>query len=100
MIRRPPISTRPDTLFPYTTLFRSPGMSCPGPYRRQAGRRATCVPMLQSARQTLRVGEALARTSDLAGGPEPEMPLERTSAEADAHNRVEIGRAQRLNSSH
>src|SRR3546814_8016114 len=24
MIRRPPISTRNDTLFPYTTLFRSP----------------------------------------------------------------------------
>src|SRR3546814_1234746 len=23
MIRRPPISTRPDTLFPYTTLFRA-----------------------------------------------------------------------------
>src|SRR3546814_20942641 len=32
MIRRPPRSTRPDTLFPYTTLFRSkralPGGSC------------------------------------------------------------------------
>src|SRR3546814_3416443 len=31
MIRRPPISTRTDTLFPYTTLFRSarlPGTSC------------------------------------------------------------------------
>src|SRR3546814_2260963 len=34
MIRRPPRSTRTDTLFPYTTLFRSPGqrgcakMSC------------------------------------------------------------------------
>src|SRR3546814_9280666 len=26
MIRRPPISTRTDTLFPYTTLFRSTGM--------------------------------------------------------------------------
>src|SRR3546814_11261272 len=26
MIRRPPISTRTDTLFPYTTLFRSPGL--------------------------------------------------------------------------
>src|SRR3546814_8950449 len=26
MIRRPPRSTRHDTLFPYTTLFRSPGM--------------------------------------------------------------------------
>src|SRR3546814_4332838 len=28
MIRRPPISTRTDTLFPYTTLFRSP-RRCP-----------------------------------------------------------------------
>src|SRR3546814_20269937 len=28
MIRRPPRSTRTDTLFPYTTLFRS-GSSCP-----------------------------------------------------------------------
>src|SRR3546814_5498159 len=27
MIRRPPRSTRTDTLFPYTTLFRSAGIS-------------------------------------------------------------------------
>src|SRR3546814_13527142 len=27
MIRRPPRSTRTDTLFPYTTLFRSAGVS-------------------------------------------------------------------------
>src|SRR3546814_3025244 len=27
MIRRPPRSTRTDTLFPYTTLFRSPGVT-------------------------------------------------------------------------
>src|SRR3546814_6831663 len=27
-IRRPPRSTRTDTLFPYTTLFRSPEPSC------------------------------------------------------------------------
>src|SRR3546814_16271331 len=26
MLRRPPGSTRTDTLFPYTTLFRSPGV--------------------------------------------------------------------------
>src|SRR3546814_2038685 len=32
MIRRPPRSTRTDTLFPYTTLFRS---SPPRPCRRQ-----------------------------------------------------------------
>src|SRR3546814_3219293 len=31
MIRRPPRSTRTDTLFPYTTLFRSDaGQQCPG----------------------------------------------------------------------
>src|SRR3546814_11573026 len=29
MIRRPPRSTRTDTLFPYTTLFRSAGRSAP-----------------------------------------------------------------------
>src|SRR3546814_10710614 len=31
MIRRPPRSTRTDTLFPYTTLFRSPRRWPPGP---------------------------------------------------------------------
>src|SRR3546814_13663708 len=31
-IRRPPRSTRTDTLFPYTTLFRSSGWKC---YRHQ-----------------------------------------------------------------
>src|SRR3546814_15847787 len=29
MIRRPPRSTRTDTLFPYTTLFRSPACARP-----------------------------------------------------------------------
>src|SRR3546814_9391412 len=31
MIRRPPRSTRPDTLFPYTTLFRSKGEAFASP---------------------------------------------------------------------
>src|SRR3546814_2726169 len=31
MIRRPPRSTRTDTLFPYTTLFRSPVAIIPTP---------------------------------------------------------------------
>src|SRR3546814_18316192 len=34
MIRRPPRSTRTDTLFPYTTLFRSLYISLGGGYRR------------------------------------------------------------------
>src|SRR3546814_2076623 len=39
MIRRPPRSTRTDTLFPYTTLFRSiPGIA-PGLHK--SGRRST-----------------------------------------------------------
>src|SRR3546814_14854573 len=39
MIRRPPRSTRTDTLFPYTTLFRSPSntmRSLPGPGTRKS----------------------------------------------------------------
>src|SRR3546814_18257452 len=39
MIRRPPRSTRMDTLFPYTTLFRSPAPTPPVPSR-ESGRRA------------------------------------------------------------
>src|SRR3546814_9539764 len=35
MIRRPPRSTRTDTLFPYTTLFRSPEHGCHRPRGRQ-----------------------------------------------------------------
>src|SRR3546814_4765248 len=35
MIRRPPRSTRTDTLFPYTTLFRS--LPRPFPGRRRSG---------------------------------------------------------------
>src|SRR3546814_13382697 len=34
MIRRPPRSTRTDTLFPYTTLFRSCGRAHGAPYGR------------------------------------------------------------------
>src|SRR3546814_2914332 len=36
MIRRPPRSTRTDTLFPYTTLFRSPAST-------RSSRPATCA---------------------------------------------------------
>src|SRR3546814_980319 len=43
MLRRPPRSTRTDTLFPYTTLFRSPGSgSYPAP--RQGREPAPAIP--------------------------------------------------------
>src|SRR3546814_8788727 len=41
MIRPPPRSTRTDTLFPYPTLFRSPGISA-------AGRRPARLPFRRS----------------------------------------------------
>src|SRR3546814_3237497 len=37
MIRRPPRSTRTDTLLPYTTLFRSPMRPAPPPSGRAPG---------------------------------------------------------------
>src|SRR3546814_2248939 len=57
MIRRPPRSTRTDTLFPYTTLFRSPpGLSRRGPgtggatrYRGRAGRAVLARPRDRNA---------------------------------------------------
>src|SRR3546814_19398837 len=39
MIRRPPRSTRTDTLFPYTTLFRSAGVRGASDRRRPGGGR-------------------------------------------------------------
>src|SRR3546814_2026615 len=40
MIRRPPISTRTDTRFPYTTLFRSPDRALPATVLRLRNHRA------------------------------------------------------------
>src|SRR3546814_3971195 len=42
MIRRPPRSTRTDTLFPYTTLFRSAASALAGASARGAVRRSSC----------------------------------------------------------
>src|SRR3546814_3525975 len=57
MIRRPPRSTRPDTLFPYTTLFRS--------LRRCAARRT--LARAQHRRRARRTGDE-GRLRHLDGG--------------------------------
>src|SRR3546814_16522948 len=44
MIRRPPRSTRTDTLFPYTTLFRSHGRGADRDYGDAEGRALTFLP--------------------------------------------------------
>src|SRR3546814_12093603 len=54
MIRRPPRSTRTDTLFPYTTLFRSEGVPrlahVPHPATVMAFEDGTGIPLSQAIR--------------------------------------------------
>src|SRR3546814_3429165 len=59
MLRRPPRSTRTDTLFPYTTLFRSFVLHCGAPRREPAGRprrRPTSAAMRRVSRGQNRAG--------------------------------------------
>src|SRR3546814_6975136 len=108
MIRRPPRSTRTDTLFPYTTLFRSspppprastpPDMICPAlllsppdcqeiPYERSHRRRLETCPVRLADCRDGAAGAALERPSvQLRDHPSAELPLDRKST--------------RLNSSH
>src|SRR3546814_16961043 len=57
MIRRPPRSTRTDTLFPYTTLFRSWSAHCPGRDWTYAQR--ACRPLPRGERDALGAEEPL-----------------------------------------
>src|SRR3546814_12074064 len=62
MIRTPPRSTRTDTLFPYTTLFRSPaGRAHLQSRRRRQGPRDRGDGFPGSARFAERVGEVVAK---------------------------------------
>src|SRR3546814_18524667 len=63
MIRRPPISTRTDTLFPYTTLFRSRGTVAHARLVDQVGtvQRAAidCLRVREQPRQHVRFEQAV-----------------------------------------
>src|SRR3546814_8953416 len=61
MIRRPPRSTRTDTLFPYTTLFRSMGFS-PLPISRSPPMPAVRLTMMSTSASRMRSEE---HTSEL-----------------------------------
>src|SRR3546814_1931196 len=52
MIRRPPRSTRTYTLFPYTTLFRSPGRETFSRFRRQPAQAAFDFARLRPLRRS------------------------------------------------
>src|SRR3546814_5387829 len=65
MIRLPPRSTRTDTLFPYTTLFRSPRMPAPRVRREESW----CL-LSACANRAVRVSSWLAPAAILANRSE------------------------------
>src|SRR3546814_11528809 len=70
MIRRPPRSTRTDTLFPYTTLFRSPWVTTEKirkPDREQHDVRARPIPVI-GGRATYSATEPFAAILDVSAG--------------------------------
>src|SRR3546814_17675382 len=69
MIRRPPRSTRTDTLFPYTTLFRSSQASVWNVVRQPPG---LLLFLMLGLSLTLRGPFDYADASDLAGGTSAE----------------------------
>src|SRR3546814_10310272 len=79
MIRRPPRSTRTDTLFPYTTLFRS---------LREASRRANSGTSVMSRRRQLfaRRGATLSADEETRMAEPPDWRLQQTER---ALNRLE-----------
>src|SRR3546814_18330556 len=81
MIRRPPRSTRTDTLFPYTTLFRSAQSRRRHPPRRD----------LDARRSDIQAGGALVRQAGVGDG---RRPARRRRSRARGEPRGdEIGRA-------
>src|SRR3546814_7036656 len=69
MIRRPPRSTRTDTLFPYTTLFRSTSPACRKPSTK------SCCERLCEREETRRRRRPESRRARRAGQrPRPHLP--------------------------
>src|SRR3546814_18371548 len=100
MIRRPPISTRTDTLFPYTTLFRSIQTEDRG-FRNAARRRAMALALLRGPEETCHESDDCCRR--------PCDPVRAGLCRADAGARPAAGadrsplgdrKSTRLNSSH
>src|SRR3546814_10123764 len=86
MIRRPPSSTRTDTLFPYTTLFRS--------RRDDDGLARHCARVRGPASWRTRQG-----IPTRAGkGPPPRVHRRRRARSPGAHRTAAVGRTGRLGS--
>src|SRR3546814_14472897 len=96
MIRRPPRSTRTDTLFPYTTLFRSRPQWCVGQFRGSDCKTTLGLPDLDFAQAV----EAGANTMIVgvanAGGVMDDEAVQHVVAALDAGMNIASGLHQRL----
>src|SRR3546814_2726056 len=101
MIQRPPRATRTDTLFPYTTLFRSPRRGDPDPLRGVHGDEVPperlhpssqeARPAHSSARASTRrhlhlrpEGDQLAVGGECEGGASPHPPHQQARSRSTA----------------
>src|SRR3546814_3547205 len=72
MIRRPPISTRTDTLFPYTKLFRSIEPPLPIPDSRFPGTKAHLVAgELHNRREAVNASKESKHKCPIRNSPQP-----------------------------
>src|SRR3546814_15901280 len=74
MIRRPPLSTRTDTLFPYTTLFRSP--HTPDAYLRQIAKGILWCRTHRAPLRAKAIHVPIDEAPDLATAPEQEWMID------------------------
>src|SRR3546814_20028184 len=94
MLRRPPSSTRTDTLFPYTTLFRSQKM-------KDEAEDATIAPTETSEfRRLFRLQEAALPPAEEAVSEETAEPEPPTIVRAITVEPGDDRKSTRLNSSH
>src|SRR3546814_3777701 len=93
MIRRPPISTRTDTLFPYTTLFRS-GCRGRGPYRLVPGLPARVGKPPPGGRSVRRLAHRCAASDDIAAGAPCASHRRGDRATAGAAAGAAVGRSE------
>src|SRR3546814_17571768 len=95
MIRRPPRSTRTDTRFPYTTLFRSSRCD-----RGRVGATATTVDEDRSAplQEVASPGQPWAVAASLIDAPLPRLPASRYRLATDPTTRFALSRTRNLTS--
>src|SRR3546814_13846649 len=106
MTRRPPITSRPDHLFPYTTLFRSPGNKNNEMLRGVPDMKSSS---LRAARllRTSALGVSIAMAAVAAPAFAQDAPADTATDDSDntpiivtAQGRSQDRKSTRLNSSH